>query len=246
MADKGKIEGIQEEALKILGDNPKGLEYGQLHKKIDALPAGYNPNTIAFAILALPKKFPDKVVKVARTDGKSGSIYRLVGKETEDLPEKEFYELFAEHLVRELVECTAAITVGGNRFGSQWRTPDVLGTYNVLENLLHPPIEIVSAEIKTNPSADSVATGFGQACAYKAFSHKAYLVIPKDSKDLPRIEFLCMLFGIGLVLFNRKDAKNPQWEIKARATKTEPDYSQADDILRKLDQQDQIKLIGRI
>lgn len=47
----------------------------------------------------------------------------------------------------------------------------------------HP--EIVSVEIKTD--TNQLITAFGQACAYKLFSHKVYLVIPNAEQDVGRI-----------------------------------------------------------
>ncbi|MFP3158657.1 MAG: hypothetical protein RXR65_02645 [Hydrogenobaculum sp.] len=86
-----------------------------------------------------------------------------------------------------------------------------------------PLIEIVSAEIKTD--TNNLVTAFGQACAYKLFSHKVYLVIPKKAeKDVARIESLCLRFGIGLILFDRENPENPKFEIRTRAIKQEPDY----------------------
>jgi len=132
---------------------------------------------------------------------------------------------FADYLVKELEECTKAIPLGGNRFQDRWGTPDVIGTYKVLGlGDIQPPIEIISAEIKIDTS--QLITAFGQACAYKLFSHKVYLVIPKDADqtDIKRVESLCLKFGIGLILFNRFNKEDPEFEILTRAVKNEPDY----------------------
>ena len=45
------------------------------------------------------------------------------------IEEEDFYEKFADYLVKELEECTKAISLGGNRFQDKWGTPDVLGVY---------------------------------------------------------------------------------------------------------------------
>jgi len=77
----------------------------------------------------------------------------------------------------------------------------VLGVYKFSEiDTIKASLEIVSAEIKTN--TNQLITAFGQACAYKLFSHKVYLVIPNAEQDVGRIESLCLIFGIGLVLFD--------------------------------------------
>jgi len=58
-----------------------------------------------------------------------------------------------------------------------------------------------------------------------ASSHKSYLVIPKDSSqdDVGKIDSLCQIFGIGLVLFDAFNPKTPDFEIRVRPRKTEPD-----------------------
>jgi hypothetical protein len=81
----------------------------------------------------------------------------------------------------------------------------------------------VSAEIKTD--SNTLITAFGQACSYRLFSHKVYLVIPNSSSesDLARLDALCRLYGIGLILFDAQKPKDPGYEIRVRAGKNEPD-----------------------
>jgi hypothetical protein len=69
-------------------------------------------------------------------------------------------------------------------------------------NLIKFPIEIVSAEIKIDPQAPVVA--FGQSVAYRLFSTKTYVAMPRTltEEDQSRLESLCMLFGVGLVIFD--------------------------------------------
>ncbi|MCX7680341.1 MAG: hypothetical protein N2316_14160, partial [Spirochaetes bacterium] len=131
---------------------------------------------------------------------------------------------------------TKAVPLGGNRFQDRWGTPDVIGTYRVLGiGHIQPPIEVISAEIKTD--INQIITSFGQACSYKLFSHKVYLVIPKDSRsfDIKRIESLCLKFGIGLILFNRNKKNDPEFEILTRAMKSEPDYFYLNKYLRLIE-----------
>ncbi len=83
--------------------------------------------------------------------------------------------------------------------------------------------EILSAEIKLDFTG--LITAFGQACSYRLFSHKSYVVVPSNSPqdDIARLDALSRVFGIGLILFTSTDPKNPNFEIRVRATKQEPD-----------------------
>src|SRR5208337_891601 len=118
----------------------------------------------------------------------------------------------------------------------KWGTPDVVGTYKKLPgNVIEFPIEIVSAEIKIDPLAPVVA--FGQAVAYRLFSTKTYIAMPTTltEEDQSRLESLCMLFGVGLVLFDLdKDA--PQFLIRVRAQRFSPDMFYANGFADRLKQ----------
>jgi hypothetical protein len=110
------------------------------------------------------------------------------------------------------------------KFKDKWGTPDVLGIRkSKAGDILQYPTEIVSAEITLDSNA--LITAFGQACSYRLFSHKSYLVIPVTSspEDLARLDAICRIFGIGLILFDSKSADKPDFEIRVRATKHEPD-----------------------
>jgi len=234
MANKGIIKGIQEEALKTLGEYSEGLRYTPLHHKI-AVSSGQNRNTIARAIGSLVENHPDQVVK-PETGLYLLKKYADEGIEkTEETPEqpakecaseKEFYEDFAGYLEGGLDECTRAISLKDAKFSGKWFTPDVFGTYQFAKDFgfqAQPP-RIVSAEIKASVLVNDIVTGFGQACSYKIFSHKVYLVIPGSAEIVPRISALCSQFGIGLVLFNCQDPNDPDWQVRNDATVSEPHY----------------------
>ena len=139
------------------------------------------------------------------------------------IQESEFYEPFAQWLKDDLDEVTVVAPLGGAPMRTKWGTPDVVGVYKPLaSNLIKFPLEIVSAEIKIDPQAPVVA--FGQAVAYRLFSAKTYIAMPTTltEEDLSRLETLCMLFGVGLVLFN-VDKNNPQFSIRVRAQRFSPD-----------------------
>ncbi len=82
--------------------------------------------------------------------------------------------------------------------------------------------QIVSVEIKTDPSQPVVA--FGQAISYRLFSHKSYLVLPDSTSadDLDRMIALSTTFGLGLVTF-KVDAEDPEFTVQVRATLATPD-----------------------
>src|SRR5665213_1900387 len=110
---------------------------------------------------------------------------------------------------------------GGAAMGDRWGTPDVVGIVAPrLDDVYRPPIEIVSAEIKV--AKDGLVTAFGRACSYKLFSHKSYVVIPRTA-DRDKLESLCFIFKIGLVVFDATSTDNPRFEMVARATKSDPD-----------------------
>mgnify|MGYP001167291915 CR=1 FL=1 len=124
----------------------------------------------------------------------------------------------------QLEECTKAVSLGGNRFGGKWGTPDVFGIFRSRESdIVKFPIEVISAEIKTNTA--ELITAYGQACAYKLFSHRSYLVIPQESspEDIDRLDSLCIISGIGLILFDAARPHGPNFQIRVRAVKHEPD-----------------------
>jgi len=106
----------------------------------------------------------------------------------------------------------------------KWGTPDVVGVREAKRSdIIKPPTEIVSAEIKLDPG--NLITAFGQACSYKLFSHKSYIVVPDNSSedDIARLDALSRIFGIGLVIFNPLEPKNPAFRIRSRASREEPD-----------------------
>jgi hypothetical protein len=247
-------EKIIKKAYEILENSPEGIRYSDLVMKIQQAYPEIKLKVIQWETYNLHKKFKD-VVKPERglfilkkflegkirTDlrevkGVMKKVERLIGRE------ENFYHPFADYLVNDLDECTSAIPLGGNRFQDRWGTPDVFGVYKFSEtDPIKPLVEIVSAEIKTD--TNQLITAFGQACAYKLFSHKVYLVIPKDAeKDVARLESLCLRFGIGLILFDSKNPEDPKFEIRTRAIKNEPDYFYVNEYLKKLSKEELKKL----
>jgi len=219
------------QALDILKNSPSGYRYSQLHKELCRRLPKISANTIHGTMWDLDQRFPDKVVKPSRGlflhasfQGDGMSPKKKVGPSKSKIKEADFYEPLADWLVNELEECTKAIPLGRNKFKDKWGTPDVIGKRESKRSDIIPaPIEVVSAETKIDTY--QLVTAFGQACAYRLFSHKSYLVIPNSSPqdDLARMNALCMLYGIGLVLFDNASPKDPKFDIQMRAIKHEPD-----------------------
>lgn len=152
--------------------------------------------------------------------------------------ESDFYKPFADWLVNELEECTRAIPLGGSVFRDKWGTPDIIGVREPRKSdIVKFPTEIVSAEVKTDGTA--LITAFGQACAYRLFSHKSYLVVPNISseEDVARLDVLARLFGIGLILFDERAPNEPRFSIRVRASKHEPDGFYVNRCLRYVERQ---------
>ena len=238
MATTTTITGqIRKIAFEILEEKPEGIRYSDLGRRILEYNSSFNPNTISGATWDLDITYPDMIYKPDR------GVFRLL-KFKEDIAtqpgqqlitptkttqkkaikEEDFYKPFADWLVNELEECTSAIALGGNIFRDKWGTPDVVGVReSKRSDIIQFPTEIISGEIKTD--SNGLITAFGQACAYKIFSHKSYIVVPKTSQieDITRLDTLCRQFGIGLILFDNQNPEDPNFEIRARAIKHEPD-----------------------
>lgn len=230
---KNLRDKVREKAFELLEDNPDGLRYSELTKLISENDPKLKDGTIAGSIWNLDSEYPEKVYKPSR------GLFRLVKykdpetdelkeevqpKEVNKVKEEDFYKPFSDWLQNDIEDVTHSIPLGGRRFRDKWGTPDVIGKKeSKRSDIIQAPVEIVSAEIKTETS--ELITAFGQACAYKLFSHKCYLVVPKQSlkDDLARLDSLCQLFGIGLVLFDVESPSIPDFTIRVRPTKHEPD-----------------------
>jgi len=223
---------ILEKVVELLKTEPHGIRYSDLVRRThEALPH-IPKNTIHGTIWNLEVKAPDRVFKPARglylhpqyRDSEPSGAGPAKEPPKSKAKESDFYEPFADWIVNELEECTKAIPVGGNAFKDKWGTPDVIGIREPRKSdIVKLPTEILSAEIKLDST--NLITAFGQACSYRLFSHKSYIVVPSASPedDVARLDTLARIFGIGLILFNADDPRVPRFEIRVRATKHEPD-----------------------
>jgi hypothetical protein len=242
---KLSIKEIQKRAVAIISENPGGIRYSPLRAKISDESPETPGNTIHAAIRTLQEP---SIIKPSRglykALGSTGDDSVVVGDTEQVAPtgvkvhEYEFYEPFAQWLKDDLDEVTDVAALGGAIMKSKWGTPDVIGVYKPLAgNLIKFPLEIVSAEIKIDPQAPVVA--FGQAIAYRLFSTKTYVAMPTKltEEDRDRLESLCMLFGIGLVLFDL-DKAHPNFTIRVRAQRFSPDMFYVNEFADRLKQHD--------
>jgi hypothetical protein len=246
-------ERIKSTALDELDKHPEGLRFSELVAKIKDTDLTLNENTINGSIWNLDTVYPERVYKPSRgrfrllrykeeanelpLTGAEQAFERLGETTTEDRTrEEDFYIPFADWLKNEIEDVTHAIPLGGNIFKDKWGTPDVIGKRESRpSDIIKGMTEIVSAEVKTDTV--QLITAFGQACAYKLFSHKVYLVVPKQSSDddLSRLDSLCQIFGIGLVTFDATSVKEPQFSILVRPAKHDPDLFYTNKYLAKIE-----------
>ncbi len=241
-----KLNGqqIRERARAIVAESPGGIKLGDLKEKISAESPETKRTMIGASVWDLDAKYPSEISKpgrgVFRPTNASRDDSVVVGNTEQIAPtgakikESEFYEPFAEWLKNDLDEVSDVASLGGASMKTKWGTPDVIGVYKPLAgNLIKFQLEIVSAEIKIYPQAPVVA--FGQAVAYRLFSAKTYVAMPTalTEEDQSRLESLCMLFGVGLVLFD-VDKSNPRFTIRVRAQRFSPDMFYVNEFAERL------------
>lgn len=224
---------IRAAALDLLGQHPEGLRYSDLHRRIHAINPGFNSSTINSSIWNLDAVLPQQVYKPSK------GLYRLTDFRRDEpsnstppgqvphqprTKEKVYYRLFCDWLINEVEEVTHAIPLGGNRFKDKWGTPDVIGKLESRRSdVIKAPTQIHAAEIKVEPN--QIVEAYGQCCAYQLFSHKVWLVIPAsiNKDDLARVDSLCEIAGIGLVVFDASNPAMPNFELVLRPRANQPD-----------------------
>jgi len=229
---KLSVQEIRTRAKAIVLENPGGIRENALVEKLYTENPEITKGAIRSDIYNLDEIFRPEIIKPSRGLFKPiNAVDDESVSESDNEPlvpigvnirESELYGPFAEWLKSE-GEVVEVAPLGGAGMRSKWGTPDVIGVYKPLAyNLIQFPLEIVSAEIKRDPQAPVVA--FGQAVAYRLFSTKTFIVMPgslsEENKD--RLESLCVLFGVGLVLFDaNKD--DPEFSIRVSAQRFSPD-----------------------
>ncbi len=251
-----KLHQVYEVMKDILSECPDGLRAVKLAKRIEEKhDKDKLPDVFDSYFSDVEKNYSD--INKQKIKGK-GTFYFLVQNddtseesdntatpEKDKYSEEDFYASFAEYLqygnekdneYNYLDECTQAIPKGGSsKLHGKWGMPDVIGVLKPGDNDNVKFLdEIVSAEIKSERSNDALITGFGQACAYRLFSHKTYLAVPKpkDMRHTNRIEKLCQMFGIGLVYFDPTQKPDVSiYNLKLPAQKHSPDMSYVNSIV---------------
>jgi hypothetical protein len=234
---------IQDSAIEFLLLKPEGIRFSELVEKLRQKLPKAKVGTIQWNVNGLATSRPKLVFKPERglyrhkqlESVSTGAIARsdsTVAKVVED----DFYQPFVDWLVNESEDCTKAIAVGGNKFKGKWGTPDVIGKReSKSSDVVKAPTEILSAEIKTDTF--QLITAFGQACAYKLFSHRVYIVVPKGAptEDITRLDSLCQILGLGLVLFNASSIAKPEFIIRVRPVKHDPDMFYVNQIAKNIE-----------
>jgi len=229
----GLKDRIRDAAVALLSETPEGLRYSVLTRQLLAHAPTFKPATVNSAIWNLDSLRSSSVFKPSkglyrhvkyRGEGLSETSAARESIAFNPIAESDFYIPFSDWLKNDLEEVTQAIALGKNKFRDKWGTPDVIGKRESRRSdVIKAPTEIVTAEIKADTM--QLVTAFGQACAYLLFSHRTYLVIPKQSNDdeIARLDSLCELIGIGLVQFDNTNPLAPDFRLTVRARKHEPD-----------------------
>jgi len=255
---------IQERAREILEAHPGGVRWGEIIQLIHSVDPETPQNSIHGSIQVLFQSAND-VVKVARG---TYQLAKFVDAEAADaiaaeeaiasepvtadpsvttsgaVAEQDFYASFAEWL-EENDEATVAEPLGGSSLGGKWGTPDVLGVLKPrAQDIFKFEPQIVTAEIKATPGQPVVA--FGQAVAYRLFSHKSYIVVPRTttSDDMSRLKSLCSIHGVGLVVFTL-DKQQPDYTVVVLPALASPDMFYVNSMLDRL-KLSEPKLLNRL
>jgi len=234
----------------LLGAAPEGMRWSEVARRIEAESPETPPNTIQGSIHSLFKEARD-ITKVRRGvyvlvdpvdheaaipgDGEEVTVVvaPVDGSGPVSLTEVLFYKPFSDWL-KELDEVTEAAVIGGNALGGKWGTPDVIGVLKPRKaDLIKFDLQIVSAEIKLDPGQPVVA--FGQAVAYRLFSHRSFIVVPDSmsADNYDRLEALSIIYGIGLVTF-KLNPNDPQFSLRVRAQTVQPDMFYVNQMAKRL------------
>ena len=238
--------------MQVLEESPQGIRWMDLLRAVKAQSPETPHNSVHGGVHNLLTTRTSEIAKVARGTYQlskyvdadsalvcaksaevvpSSLVSETPGKET--LTEQDFYVSFAEWL-EENDEATEASALGGASLGGKWGTPDVIGVLKPrAQDIFKFEPQIVTAEIKAVPNQPVVA--FGQAVAYRLFSHKSYIVVPNStsSDDMSRLKSLCSIHGVGLVTFTL-NRDQPDYAVIVLPTNATPDMFYVNNMLERL------------
>lgn len=238
--------------MRVLEASPQGIRWSDLLRAVGTDAPDTPRNSIHGGIHNLLITRTGEIVKVARgtyqlakfveADDAIASakeheteIARVQADEPElgTLTEQDFYSSFAEWL-EENDEATVAAPLGGSSLGGKWGTPDIIGVLKPrAQDIFKFEPQIVTAEIKAVPNQPVVA--FGQAVAYRLFSHRSYIVVPNStsSDDMNRLKSLCSIHGVGLVTFVLNKIQ-PDYTVVVLPVNASPDMFYVNNMLERL------------
>ena len=250
------VEQIKNSAIKIIEKHPDGIRLKDIVSEIIEYSKETNENTIRGSIsqLRAEERFsrsidtskwglykPKSVDESEDDSNKSSEDPEKEKNKIDEVSESKFYEPFAKFLEIDLQECTTAESIGGMTGGGKWGNPDVVGCHKPQpDHVFKFEPEVIAAEIKISTEKAHVFEGFGQASAYRIFSHKVYLVLPeKISSDLKNeLSLLCDFHGLGLVLFDSENLNHPNWKVELKARKTSPNMILLNEFAEKIRKKD--------
>lgn len=243
---------IQDRAMEVLELHPQGIRWTDLLRTVASGTPETPHNSVHGAIHALLSRSSEEIPKVARGFYKLAKYVEVDLQATncednpeaiappptlaisaEPLVEQDFYDSFAEWL-EDNDEATVASALGGASLGGKWGTPDVIGVLKPrAQDIFKFEPQIITAEIKAVPNQPVVA--FGQAVAYRLFSHKSYIVVPNTTNgdDMSRLKSLCSIHGVGLVTFTL-DKNNPDYSVIILPVNASPDVFYVNNVLDRL------------
>ena len=244
-----KKDVIINKTIEVIKTHPEGIHYAELMREVSRqlkpLYDKVKPGNVDSFVWDIHEQFPDLICKPARglfihtKYMKNGEVIAPEQIISEiPIKEEDFYKPFADWLVKDLEECIKAIPLGRNIFKDRWGTPDVIGMQESRKSdIIKFETKIISAEIKLDRS--ELIKAFGQACAYKLFSHKVFLVIPKNSSQqiISRLDALSLIEGLGLVLYDSTNDENPQFEIRSRPKWNIPDMFYVNKYLKLIEKE---------
>lgn len=241
------VREIRDLGRQIVLKHPGGIRFAAIVKQIcQSLPDATRNTVEAQVANHLVPTYIHELAKPSR------GLYKPLLGESQVLPpvppnnggvgsEEEVYEPFAKWLKNDIEEASEAIALGGSGLKTKWGTPDVVGVYKPLASqLIKFTAEIVAAEIKLEPGQPVVA--FGQAIAYRLFATRTYVVMPSTmgEEDQSRLEALCLLFGIGFVLYDPAEP-DLNFVIRVRAQRFSPDMFYVNEFATRLHSLDEAK-----